>query len=168
MTFVHTFVVSPLKRYRSGIFGIDFQQQVRAEISLTAQLLNIGHYSFLLRDREGGVSPFRRVINAGSGGSSCIDQEGRESEPVGEWEGTVEVAEAVRVSPISVSIARCRVVKRDDSPVVKVSWNQEVLVDLEGLPGMQLAGIITTLEYSKSSSNVGGSPRLWSIQKSLR
>ena len=54
MAFVHTFVVSPLKRCSSGILGMDFLQQVGAEISLTTQLLKIGHYSFPLRGRERG------------------------------------------------------------------------------------------------------------------
>jgi hypothetical protein len=36
MIFVHTFVVSPLKRCSSGILGIDLLQQVGAEISVIA------------------------------------------------------------------------------------------------------------------------------------
>jgi len=39
MTFVHTFVVSPLKRCSSGILGMDFLQRVGAGISLTTQSL---------------------------------------------------------------------------------------------------------------------------------
>ena len=49
VTFVHTFIVSPLERCSSGILGMDFLQQVGAEISLTARLLNIGCCSFPLR-----------------------------------------------------------------------------------------------------------------------
>ena len=48
-SFVHTFLVSPLKRCSSGILGMDFLQWVGAEISLTAQLLHIGHHSFPLK-----------------------------------------------------------------------------------------------------------------------
>jgi hypothetical protein len=43
MTFIHTFVVSPLKRCSLVILCTDFLQQVGAEISLAAQLLHIGH-----------------------------------------------------------------------------------------------------------------------------
>ena len=35
VTFVHTFVVSPIKRCSPGILGMDFLQRVGAEISLT-------------------------------------------------------------------------------------------------------------------------------------
>jgi hypothetical protein len=56
MTFVNTFVVSPLKRCSSGILGMDYLQRVGAEISLTDKLLYIGRHSFSLRGREQGVS----------------------------------------------------------------------------------------------------------------
>jgi hypothetical protein len=52
MTFTHTFAVSPLIRCSSGIIGMDFLQQVGAEISLTAQSLYIDRHSFPLRGRE--------------------------------------------------------------------------------------------------------------------
>jgi hypothetical protein len=48
LTFVHNFVLNPLKRCSSGILGMDFLR-VGAEISLTDQLLYIDHYSFPLR-----------------------------------------------------------------------------------------------------------------------
>jgi hypothetical protein len=48
MTFSHTFVVSPLKRCSSGILGMDFLQQVAAEISLTSRSLIIDRYFFPL------------------------------------------------------------------------------------------------------------------------
>ena len=41
ITFVRTFVVSPLKPCSSGILGMDFLQPVRAEISLTTHSLII-------------------------------------------------------------------------------------------------------------------------------
>jgi hypothetical protein len=76
MTFTHTFVVSPLRRCSSGILGIDFLQQVGAEISLTAQSLYIDRYSFPLRGRESEVSDVRRLINAEQTKSLCPDQKG--------------------------------------------------------------------------------------------
>ena len=56
VTFEHTFVVSPLKRCSSGILGMDFLHRVGAEISLTAQSLFMGRYSFPLRGHGTGVS----------------------------------------------------------------------------------------------------------------
>jgi hypothetical protein len=41
MIFMHTFVVSPLKRRNSGILSMDFSQQVGAEISLITRSLII-------------------------------------------------------------------------------------------------------------------------------
>jgi hypothetical protein len=54
MTFVNLFVVSPLERCSSGILGMDFLQQVGAEISLTDQLLYIGHCSSPSNGQEQG------------------------------------------------------------------------------------------------------------------
>jgi len=153
MTFVHTFVVSPMNRCSSGILGMYFVQQVGAEISLTTQSLNIGRYSFPLMIREQGVSKIRHLITVGSEGSSSLDPEEMEGEPVEDWEGTVELAETVTVPPLSMRIARCRVVRRDVSTVVKVPRNQVVLVDPEGLPGILMARVIVKM----SSTNVGGS-----------
>ena len=93
MTFVHTFIVSPMIRCSSGILGMDFLQQVGAEISLTTQPLNIGRYSFPLMSREQGVSKIRHLITVGSEGSPSLDPEEMEGEPVEDWEGTVELAE---------------------------------------------------------------------------
>ena len=151
-TFVHTFVVSPMNRCSSGILGMDFLQRVGAEISLTTQSLTVGRYSFPLMDRGRGFSTVRRLINAGSEESFSLVPEEIEHESVGDWEGTVELAETVTVPPLSVRIARRRVVRRDASTIVKVPRNQEVLVDPEGLPGVLMARIIASL------SNVGGSP----------
>jgi ABC-type xylose transport system substrate-binding protein len=92
MTFVHTFLVSPLIRSVSGILGMDFLQRVGAEISLTAQLLCIGHCSFPLRGQESEVSTVQRLINTEQEESSGRDQEEVGSESVGDWEGTVELA----------------------------------------------------------------------------
>ena len=125
MSFTHTFVVSPLRRCSSGILGMDFLQQVGAEISLTAQSLCTDRYSFPLRGRESEVSDIRRLINAKQMGSLSPDQEERGAGSVGDWEGTVELAGTVTVPPLSARIARCRVVRRDDSMVVKVPRNQE-------------------------------------------
>ena len=128
MEFVHTFVVRPLKRCRSGILGMDFLQRVGAETSLTSRSLCMGHCSFPLRDQELGVSEVRRLANTGQTRSLCPGQE-KEDEPVDDWEVTIELAEAVRVTPLSVRIAQCRFVRRDDSAVVKVTRKNAVLVD---------------------------------------
>jgi hypothetical protein len=157
LTFIHTFVVSPLTRCSSGILGMDFLQRVGAEISLTTQSLNIGRYSFPLKSREQGDSTVQRLINAELGGPPNLGSEEENGEPV-DWEGTVELAETVTVPPLSVRIARCRVVRRENSTVIKVPRNQEVLVDPEGLPGVYLARLVATLDVNMSSSNVGGSP----------
>jgi hypothetical protein len=93
MTFTHTFVVSPLRCCSSGILGMDFLQQVGAEISLTAQLLYIDRPSFPLRGRESEVSDVWRLINAEQTRSLCPDQEEKGVGSVGDWEGTVELAE---------------------------------------------------------------------------
>jgi len=111
-----------------------------------------------LRDGEQGVSTVRRLINDGPEGSSSPGAEETESEPVGDWEGTLELAEAVTVPPLSVRIAWCRVVRRNASTVVKVPRNQEVLVDSEGLPGVLVAWRVATLDGIMSSMNAGGSP----------
>jgi len=102
LTFKHTFIVSPLKHCSSGILGMDFLQQVGAEISLTTQSLNIGRYTFPLKGREYGVSKVWRLITAEPEETSGLDQEEGESEPVGDWEGTVELAGTVTVPPLSV------------------------------------------------------------------
>ena len=153
MEFVHTFVVSPLKRCSSGILGMDFLQRVGAEISLTSRSLCIGHCSFPLRGQELGVSEVRRLANAGQTRSLCPGQEEKEDESVGDWEGTVELAEAVTVPPLSVRTARCRVVRRDDSAVVKVPRQKAVFVDPEGLPGIYMARVVATLESCNVSSS---------------
>jgi len=46
MTLFPMFIVSHMKRCSSGILGMDFLEQVGAEISLTIQSLYIGCYSF--------------------------------------------------------------------------------------------------------------------------
>jgi hypothetical protein len=78
---------------------------------------------------------------------------------VDDWEGTVELAKTVTVPPLSVRIARCRIVRRNVSTVVKVPRNQVVLVDPEGLPGIIMAREVATLENGNQSSlNVDGLP----------
>ena len=96
-SFVHTFLVSPLKRCSSGILGMDFLQRVGAEISLTPRLLHIGHHSFLLRGQELGVLTVQRLIKGGQKGPSGRGKEECEDEPGEDWEGTVQLAEAVTV-----------------------------------------------------------------------
>jgi len=77
---------------------MDFLQQEGAQISLTAQSLNIGRYTFPLKGRECGVSKVQHLITAEPEGTSNLNQEVGESEPVWDWEGTVELAEAVTVT----------------------------------------------------------------------
>jgi hypothetical protein len=77
---------------------------------------------------------------------------------VGDWEGTVELAEAATLPPISVTITPCRFVRRNDSAVVKVPRNQAVLVDPECLPGIYMVRIVATLLFcGNSSSSASGS-----------
>jgi len=116
----------------------------------------MGCYSFPLMSQEQGVSTIRRLINVGSKGSSNLDPEKVEGEPVRDCEGTVELAETVTIPPLSVRIARCRVVRRDVSRVIKVPRNQEILVDPEGLPGVLVTRVVATLQGTMSSTNVGG------------
>jgi hypothetical protein len=150
----HTFIVSPLKRCSSGILGMDFLQSVGAEISLASRSLVIDRYSFPLTDWESRFSKDHRLINEG--------QEGLEiRESVKDWVGTVELAEAVTVPPLSVRIARCRVIRRDGS-MVKVPRNQVVLVETvaECLPGIYMARLVAILEMDMSSSGARGSEPL--------
>ena len=100
--FEHTFILSLLGRCSSGILGMDFLQRVGAEISLTAQLLYIGRHSFPLRGQEPVIPEVQRLINAERKEPKSPDQEEREDESVGDWEGTVELAETVTVHPLCV------------------------------------------------------------------
>jgi len=62
---------------------------------------------------------------------------------------------------LAVRIAWCRVVRRDDSAVVKAPWNRVELVDPEGQPGVYMARIVAMLENcDMSSSNVRSSELL--------
>jgi hypothetical protein len=155
MTFTHTFVVSPLRRRSSGILGMDFLQRVGAEISLTAHSLFIGHRSFPLKSQGQGAPETRRLITDGQTEPLDRDREERGVELVGDWEGTVELAGAVTVPPLSVRIARCRVVRRNCEAVIKVPRNEAVPVDPEGPPGIYMARILATLE-TLSSANASG------------
>ena len=158
MSFKHTFVVSPLIRCSSGILGMDFLQRVGAEISLTTQSLCIDRHSFPLRGQESEVSNVRRLINAEQTESLSPDQEEKEAGFVGGWEGTVELAETVTVSPLSVRIARCRVIRRDDSMIEKVPRNQEVLVEPGGLPGIYIARVVPTFQGNELFKSANGCP----------
>ena len=111
VSFVHTFIVSPLERCSSGILGMDFLQSVGAEISLTAELLHVGRCSFPLKGQESEVATVQRLINGESEQTSRCGQEEGKDESEEDWEGSVELAEAVTVPPLSVRIARCRVVR---------------------------------------------------------
>jgi hypothetical protein len=95
VTFVHTFVVSPLEIRSSGILGMDFLQRVGAEISLTARSLIIGRYTIPLVDWESRVSTVRSLANCGRDGPTFLSQEREDDGLVEEWVGTVELAETV-------------------------------------------------------------------------
>jgi hypothetical protein len=98
---------------------MDFLQRVGAGISLTPQLLRIDRHSFPLKGRELGFPEVQRLITAVQKGSMYHDQQEKEvDEPGEDWEGTVELAETVTIPPLSVRIARCRVIRRGDSMVV--------------------------------------------------
>jgi hypothetical protein len=155
MVLTHTFIVSPLKRCSSGILGMDFLQSVGAGISLTSRSLTIDRYSFPLTDWGSRVSKDHRLINEGQEGLGTRQQEGRNNETVEEWVGTVELAGTVMVPPLSVRIARGRVIRRSGS-TVKVPRNQVVLVDPECLPGVYMARLVATLEVYMSSSGTRG------------
>ena len=65
------------------------------------------------------------------------------------------------VPPISARIARCRVVRRDDSMVnidEKVPRQQVVLIEPEGLPGIIMARIVATLSNCDASNASGLGP----------
>jgi hypothetical protein len=146
--FTHTFLVSPLMRCSSGILGMDFLHLEGAEISLAGRVLNIGLCSFPLSGRKQVSPTVWRLINAKLKELSNSSQEEEQNEPVKDWEGTVELAETVTVPPLSVRIARCRVIRRDDSTGVKVP--QDVMVDpVCGLPGIYVARIVATMERSE-------------------
>jgi hypothetical protein len=69
---------------------------------------------------------------------------------VGDWEGTVELTETVTVPPLSVRIARCQVVGRNDLVVAKIPQNQVVMVDPEGLPGVYMVWAVAMLGNNMS------------------
>ena len=112
----------------------------------------------------------QRLINAEHEETQSPDQEERDDESVEYWEGTVELAETVTVPPLSVRIARCRVIRRDGSADVKVPQKQVVIVDPEGTPGIYMARIIAALNGCSSvrSRNAdGGEPYVVAEKSSL-
>jgi len=161
LKFVHTFVVSPLKCCSSGILGMDFLQWVGAGISLTTQSLRIGQMSFPLKSQGQEIPETWYLINTERKGSVNQDSEEWKDEPDEDWEGTVELAGAVTVPPLSARIDRCRVVRRDDSMVNivdKVPRQQVVLIEPEGLPGILMARIVATLSNCDASNASGLGP----------
>jgi hypothetical protein len=96
---------------------------------------------------------------------------------VEDWVGTVELAGTVTVPPLSVRIARCRVVRRGHSADIKVPRNQVVMADPECLPGIYMARLVATLEVcDKMSSSdargldplVGKSPLVVTVPPQLK
>jgi hypothetical protein len=152
MTFIHTFVVRPLETCSSGILGLDFLQRVGAEISLTARSLTIVDHSFPSSGWKQEASTNRSLANDGWDRATFQSNEWESDEPVEDWVGTVELAEAVTVPPLSGRIVRCRVVRRSDLEV-EIHRNQVVLVDQEGLPGIYMARIVATLNNCNNVSS---------------
>jgi hypothetical protein len=113
----HTFVISPLETCSSGIVGLDFLQRVGAEISLTARSLTIGDHSFPLSGWQQVASTNRSLANYGWDKATFHSNKWEGDEPVEDLVGTVDLAEAVTVPPLSWRIARCRVVRRSDLEV---------------------------------------------------
>jgi hypothetical protein len=96
------------------------------------------------------------------GSGETRKQEEGSDECVEDWVGTVELAGTVTVPPLSVRIARCRVIRRG-------------MVDTDSgcLPGVYMARLVATLEVYKSSSDarvseplVGKSPLAVSVSPS--
>jgi hypothetical protein len=163
MTFIHTFVVSPLDTCSSGILGLDFLQQVGAGISLTTLSLTVGDHLFPLPGWTQEASTNQSLANDGWGEATCQPNECNSNEPVEDWVGTVELAEAVTVPPLSGRIARCRVVRRSDLEV-EIPRNQVVMVDPERLPGIYMARVVATLNNCDivSSSLALAAQKRWS------
>jgi hypothetical protein len=172
MTFIHSFMVCPLEICSAGILGLDFLQRVGAEISLTDNLLTLRNRQFSLSSAGplANIASDPEVLHESTRGP--ITHESEEAlDPTDGWEedesciGTVELAEAVSVPPLSGRIARGRVVRRDDLTEFKAPPNQVIMVDPEiWLPGIYIARIVATLrndENNEISSEVHGSPR-WS------
>ena len=71
------------------------------------------------------------------------------------------------VPPLAVRIARCRVIRRDDSMIEKVPRNQEVLVDPGGLPGIYIARVVATLQGNELFKSANGCPYVVNKKSSL-
>ena len=82
----------------------------------------------------------QRLITAGQTESLSPEREEGEAELVGDWEGTVELADNVTAPPLCGRIPRCRVIRQSDSAVVKVLRNEAALIEPEGLPGIKWRG----------------------------
>ena len=131
MTFIHPFVVCPLEICSAGILGLDFLQRVGAEISLTDNLLTLRNQRFRFKALvcPTRVSSDPEVLHESSRGLITPELE-KALDPTDGWTedesclGTVELAEAVSVPPLSGRIARGRVVvRRGDSTEVKAPLN---------------------------------------------
>jgi hypothetical protein len=146
MRFIHPFIMRPLESCSAGILGLDFLQRVGAEISLTGNLLTLRNQRFslssaglparILSDPEVPRESARGLITHGPE---------RALDPTDRWEedesciGTVELAEAVSVPPLSGRIARGRVVRRGDLTEFKAPRNYVIMVDPEKrLPGIYI------------------------------
>ena len=123
-----------------------------AKTSLTAQLLLIGHNSFPLKSQELEFSGTQRLITAGQTESLCLEREEGEAEVVGDWEGTVELAEAVTAPSLCGRVPRCRVIRQSDWAVDKVPRNEAVLIEPKGLSGIYMALIVAAIDVCDFTS----------------
>jgi hypothetical protein len=170
MTFKHSFIVSPLEVCSAGILGLDFLQRVGAEISLADNLLALRNQRFPLSSAGllARISSDLEVPQQSARGLITHEPE-TALDPTDRWTedesciGTVELAEAVSVPPLSGRTARCRVVRRGDSTEFKAPRNQVIMVDPEiWLPGIYIARVVATLRNKidkEISTGAHGSPR---------
>ena len=103
----------------------------------------------------------RRLINAEPEGSPDPDREEGGLGSGGDWEGTIELVEAVTVPPLSARITRFRIVRRDDPKIiddVKAPRNQAVFLEPVGLPGVYMAPVVATLDNGDASNTRGSDP----------
>jgi hypothetical protein len=147
VTFVHPFAASPLEICSAGIFSMDFSHKVGAEINLTSHSLTMTDRLFRLSNSGKGAPVLPSLANDGQEGASTRRVDGANGDSVEEWVGTVELAEAVALTPLSGRIARCRVVRRDGSMDNMTPQNKVIMVDPgpKCLPRIYLARIVATM-----------------------
>jgi hypothetical protein len=154
VTLIHSFVVCQLQIDSAGILGLNFLQKVGAEISLTDNLLTIHAQHFPLSSAGLSALASQYSIAPQNPPHGLITRGAERALDLADgWEdygsciGTVELAVAVSVPPLSGRIARGRVVRRGDSSEFKAPPNCELMVEpvLRQPPGIYLARIVATV-----------------------